>query len=199
MKLFNTLLFVVFFFISLQLSAQQKWNFGLNVSQSFGGNVATEKILEGGSPIQISRTGLRQITGTSISILGRRSNLLNGLVLDFEAGYLLNYRSVVNNMVEWNNNHFLFLNATPQIRLGEKWYFTAGLEGRYQLDKLEFNNPWNVSGILGLEFRPNDRINFYLNYKRSFVPLNRHITGEFTRVTHYNRGLEIGFTFFLGK
>ncbi len=199
MKIFNTLLFITFFFISFQLSAQQKWNFGLNISQSFGGNIATEKILEDGSPIQISRTGLRQITGTSISILGRRSNLVNWLDLDVGAGYLLNYRSVANNTVEWENNHFLFLNVTPKFRLGEKWYFTAGLEGRYQLDKVELKNPWNVSGIIGLEYRPNDRMNFYLNYKGSFVPFNRHITDEFTRVSHYNRGLEIGVTFFLGK
>lgn len=200
MKILKPLLSAFLFFTFSSLVAQDNWDFGLRLAHSVGTKIATNTTFQGGQSMAVFTEHLGRISGTSIGVVGRRKNLFKEMDLDFEAGYLQDWQILRNSTIESYKANFLYLNAVPKFRLGEKWYLAAGLEGRYSLNNpFNFENKWNVSGVLGLEYRLNERVNFYVSYKKSFVPTTRHITGDFTRIGHTNRGLELGVTFFLKK
>ena len=201
MKSLNTLLFLLLTFTTTNLIAQKNWDFGLRLSQNFGRNYSTERVFDDGAPLRVTKVGLHRVMGTGISVIGRRSSLLHNLDLELEGGFLHNNFTGISLSAEPYRSNFLFLNVSPKFRLGERWYLSAGMEGRYQLDGDfdPFYNRLNLSGAAGLEYWLNDRVNLYMNFKKSMVPTTRHIKQDYSKVSHYDRGLELGITVFLGK
>lgn len=198
MKKLNLFTFLLALFFTFNLSAQEKWDFGLRTAHNIG-VVSSSSIYS--SPDGVGGqvlSGNSILAGTSFGVVARRNNWRNRIDWEFEAGGIYNWRKLSNNTVSSYHSTAFYFNAAPKIKLAEKWYVSTGLEGRYIFADTGVNN-WNLSASLGLEYRLNDRWSFFVQYNKALTPTSRQIWDNTQHHGYNDRGLVIGVTYYFKR
>lgn len=198
MKKLKLVFFAILVFGGSNLIAQKKWDFGLQMAHSYGSYNYIGNFTENGVS-----SGLRSAHETRFGILARRKNLGKRFELDLEGGYILGWHN--DSQDRTNRMHSTYFNVKPKLKLSPKWYLSTGLETKFLMNKEASSFQQDASRLeiiasLGLEYKLNDKVNFFTNFKKILNDRKRvYFEPNFEDRAYLDYGFEIGATFLLNR